>query len=578
MNNTLITKRERFEKILEALNYGIFERKDHINKAFLAAMSGEAIFLLGPPGVAKSLIARRLKYAFKDAKSFEYLMNRFSTPEEIFGPLSIAKLRDEDKLERKVESYLPNANIAFLDEIWKAGPSIQNTLLTIINEKIFRNGSNEIKVPLIGLIAASNELPTPNMGLEALWDRFIIRMVVNNIKDMETFASMITSTENLLVDNVNNKLKITIGEYDKWQKEIDKIDLSKEIIPLIQYVRVLIQNYNQDDANDRIYISDRRWKKIINVLRTSAYINGRDYVDLMDCFLIEDMIWDNPSQIEHVQRIIREAIGKNSYAISINYSEISDAIENLHKEIKDEIEIITSVDKKEFKIIRHKKLENLYEIKIVKNRNTKEYYDDLKEIRYLKIKKAKNNIFKMSVNDSFELFDENFSPVFVSYEFTRSDSDSFTIYDFSYDIYCKYKIISKTFTENKIKYKEPHKLLISDWNARFDKITEKINDLEKFLKYKENNEFATLKMNLFVESERSEIILENLEMTKKNLKKLLLQIDEIKHYYENINTGETKIIIEDDGNFNYDVDEDDVDDGNFNYDVDEDDVDEDDFY
>ncbi|MDR3337586.1 MAG: AAA family ATPase, partial [Treponema sp.] len=180
----------RIRKLLQGLTAGIYEKDRVLALALLSSIAGESIFLLGPSGVAKSLVARRLKYAYKEAKVFEYLMSRFSTPDELFGPLKISELKNNDKYERNIDKYLPTATVVFLDEIWKAGPSIQNALLTVINEKLFRNGEYEIKVPMKALISASNELPSKNEGLEALWDRFLIRVTVGSIQDKQKFHEM----------------------------------------------------------------------------------------------------------------------------------------------------------------------------------------------------------------------------------------------------------------------------------------------------------------------------------------------------------------------------------------------------
>ncbi len=333
----------RIKSILEALNSGLFERKEAMNLAFLSAIAGESIFLLGPPGVAKSLIARRLKFAFRDSQAFEYLMNRFSTPDEIFGPVSIKRLKDEDKYERITDKYLPGSNVVFLDEIWKAGPSIQNSLLTILNEKVYRNGEQEVKVNLRGIISASNELPAEEQGLEALWDRFLIRYYVMGIKDRENFARMITSTEDLFVDNIAQQDKISEEELQEWSSSIDRIAVPAEVLSLVDYLRMGIENLNKKKSESILYVSDRRWKKIIRILKTSAFLNGREKVDLMDCFLIAHCIWEKPDQIDVVKELISETIRQHGYTISLRTETILEQIESFKKEVDQEITVKTVV-------------------------------------------------------------------------------------------------------------------------------------------------------------------------------------------------------------------------------------------
>jgi MoxR-like ATPase len=238
---------DHIRRLLDALNQDLFEKEEVVGLALLSAVAGESIFLLGPPGVAKSMVARRLKFAFEEAKAFEYLMGKFSTPDEIFGPVSIKKLKDEDRYERLVDNYLPGAEIVFLDEIWKASPPIQNALLTVLNEKIYRNGAQEIRVDLRGLIAASNELPLQGEGLEALWDRFLVRLIVEGITDEERFNAMITlSGGSTQADPVPPPLKISNETYLEWNGKLDYTFIPPHVLGLISAIRRRLAEHNKE--------------------------------------------------------------------------------------------------------------------------------------------------------------------------------------------------------------------------------------------------------------------------------------------------------------------------------------------
>ena len=520
-----MTVKSKITELLKQLNNGVIEKEEVIALTLLSAVAGESIFHLGAPGVAKSLIARRLKYAFKDGSSFEYLMNRFSTPDEIFGPISISQLKDNDKYERIVKNYLPTATVVFLDEIWKAGPSIQNALLTVLNEKIYRNGEQEIEVPMKALISASNELPSKGEGLEALWDRFLVRLVVDGVKDKQNFNDMISKSLNSYTDTVDVAHKITDEEYEKWSEKIDEAEIPENVFNVIHIIRNYIDLHNQKEENKEktIYISDRRWRKIVKLLRTSAFLNDRKAVDLMDCFLIKDCIWNETEERQTVSHFVRDAIQKHGYKLNINLKDILDELKGFDVEVRSETSFIKPVETiipKEYEVQKKKyyraiikghfnyDVDDLIEIELI-NKATKSKYTEVlrwrmdlgdKDSVWIKISDSKNKIF------------------------LSNDGRNGNEFDWECDTISKEKIFSK----------KPHIAVKKEWDKRLAIILTKTSNLKSQLDYYKRTDLQHIRTNLFVNSSLAEIVETNLLNLEKQIEKLEVEANRIKYYYENI--------------------------------------------
>ncbi|USD35676.1 AAA family ATPase [Ferrimonas sp. SCSIO 43195] len=337
-------KRQRIQSLIDTLSQGLQEREQTVAIALLGALTGQNTFLYGPPGTAKSLLARRIASAFNHDSYFECLMNRFSTPEEVFGPVSIQALK-QDQYHRKTQGYLPTVDFAFLDEIWKSSPAILNTLLTLINERLFRNGDDIEPVPLKALIAASNEVPEPDQGLDALYDRFLIRLMAQPTSQWDNFASLLQSRPVSAEVDIAPELKISNGEWLEWQQQLHQVQLSDDCLGVI---KILKQQLQEQAEALGLYVSDRRWQRAAMLLKASAFFNDRDHTNLSDALLLKHCLWaqeeDHPKAVKLVHDAIFALGCPQAAAISELYQQIDDWETALHTLLFHQEDVYETVD------------------------------------------------------------------------------------------------------------------------------------------------------------------------------------------------------------------------------------------
>lgn len=266
------------------LNNNFKERDDEVAGSLLAMISGEHVLFIGPPGTAKSMLAREMCRCIEGGGFFYYLLTRFTTPDEIFGPLSLSSLQ-QDIFRRKVDGYLPSANVSFLDEIFKANSSILNSLLTVLNERRYHNGSDILEVPLISVFGASNELPEENESLEALYDRFLFRYYIDYVQDETNFVELIMGR----AEDFAPSVRLTIAEIEEVQRGAVNVLIDDDVLDSIVALR-------KEFRSSGVTVSDRRWKKMVWVLKVAARAIGREKVDRTFLPLLQHMLWNRPEE------------------------------------------------------------------------------------------------------------------------------------------------------------------------------------------------------------------------------------------------------------------------------------------
>jgi MoxR-like ATPase len=288
-----MTPQDKLKRIRDELKQMFLERGELIDGALCALLSSQHVLIIGPPGTAKSMLADEICRRIEGASYFQWLLTRFSTPEEIFGAVSLRALEQDDY--RRVTSHkLPEAHIAFLDEIFKSNSSILNAILTLINERLFHNGKEIVPVPLLTLFGASNELPEDD-ELLALYDRFLLRFLVGYIAEDFRFLRMLEASAPA------ERTTIDLGELREMQAQAMSL-------PIPAYIYRAIADIRRELKKKNFEASDRRYRQSLSLLQAHAYLTGQTEVKENDLYFLEHALWRDPQEQNEVRTTIRELL------------------------------------------------------------------------------------------------------------------------------------------------------------------------------------------------------------------------------------------------------------------------------
>jgi MoxR-like ATPase len=293
----------RLQQIGAHLQQQFLAKEEIIRLLLISVLAGEHLLLIGPPGTAKSALVRTLARLL-DARYFEYLLTRFSEPNELLGPVDIRAFR-EGSYRRRTERMLPDAEIVFLDEIFKANSAILNSLLTLLNERKLHIGAERLEVPLLALFAASNEVPSDD-SLAALLDRFLLRVRSHNLDSFHFHR--------LIAVGLGHEQRLILGAAEAAEPPLlaaaELLQLRRQLVSRLTFSEDFLASYKAlvvQIRGEGILISDRRVVKLLKLCAASAMLDGREQADEGDLFVLAHS-WNSPEQSEILDGIVQPVV------------------------------------------------------------------------------------------------------------------------------------------------------------------------------------------------------------------------------------------------------------------------------
>ena len=279
------------KSIYNYLTSYIYERDEVIYGMLVALIARKNMILIGPPGTAKSYLISEMAKCIEGVKYFQWLLTKFSTPDELFGPISLKGL-EQDVYRRNTSRKLPEAHISFLDEVFKANSAILNSLLTLMNERIFYNDSHTIQAPLISLFGASNEYPDPEENLAALWTRFHLRYEVNPLAENGNFVLMLKDPP------PGSRPQMLLSDLIGLQNAVIQVQVNEDVF-------AALVNLKNELSYLQIKPTDRTWRDALELIKARAVLEGRETVQLADLEILKHVLWSEPSQRKDVAAIVQ---------------------------------------------------------------------------------------------------------------------------------------------------------------------------------------------------------------------------------------------------------------------------------